>query len=302
MDIFTYTATFSMQDAFGNAYPATTSAAGTVIVSVSGLKIGLAAAAYTCFCIGVGLVISGFLALAGYITAIGAPALFAAAGAAFAIATGLGAGALDPPVPNFDYRAVVVVRLVRVPTQLPEAAPVSPVLQVLELLARVSALIEAMSATEARLMAARIDRDQSAIDRQTAEYRALRDSLLAVLAAIPPSTAETGEQLAEDPLRSSLASGRLLRRTFSEWSKEGLPANVRKEWLANELPVENLAYLQEALRTEGFTVRPFESLMGELAQAAAQIAASVQEESEAVLGGSSSGTGPVEAEEELPQR
>ena len=290
--LFTYTVTFSMQDEFGNAYPATTSSAGSVFVSVSGLKIGLAASAYTLFCVGVGLVISGFIALAGYITAIGAPALFAAAGAAFAIATGLGAGALDPPVPIFDYRSVVVLRLPRVPTQLPGAAPLSPILQMFELLARISAFIEAMSATEARLIAARIDRDQAAIDRQATEYRELRDRILAVAAQVPLAAFEAGELVREEPLRGGLVRVRALKQTLAEWTKDGLPAKVRREWTANNLPTGYLDDVQNALRTPGFAVRPIEDLIAELAQAAAQIAVGIQDESEAVLARSSIGTSP----------
>lgn len=300
MDIFTYTTTFSMQDAFGNAYPATTSSAGSVYVSVAGYKIGLAAAAYTCFCVGVGLVISGFIALAGYITAIGAPALFAAAGAAFAIATGLGAGALDPPVPDFEYRTVVVVRRASVPSELPEAAPLAPILQVLELLARISGMTEAMNATEARLAAARIDRDQPAIDLQAGEYRALRDRLLAAAESLPQSAFEAGDQLQTEPLSGGLASGRAIKRTVADWTKGGLPPELRKAWLANGRSADELKRIQEALQTKGFSMRSFDDLLRELEQAAAQIAAGVREESEAVLGASSGGLNPGAAEPEAP--
>jgi hypothetical protein len=87
--LFTYTVTFAMQDEFGNAYPASTSGTLALIVQVSTKKIALGASALAAEEIGVTLLALAFIALAGYYTAVGAPALFAAAAAAFAAAAAL---------------------------------------------------------------------------------------------------------------------------------------------------------------------------------------------------------------------
>jgi hypothetical protein len=281
--LFSYNVTFAMQDAYGNAYPPITSSSEAVAVVVSQSKVGFAVGAELSTAIAIGCLIAGFLALAGIITAVGAPALFAAAGVAFTIAGGLGLAALDPPVPNFDYRSIGPTKLPELPAVLKTQPALAPLLPVLALLWRISRMAETMSATEARLIAARIDRDPSAIQLQASEYRSLRDSILAAARHIPLAVVEAIDGIRKEPLLRPLANIRVLRQQAATWSRRGLPAKLRRAWIEGGLPEQQLKEIERALRTPEFVVRPIDVLLSELTQASALIARGIQDEAEGVL-------------------
>jgi len=282
--VFTYTVTFAAQDEYGNAYPAATSPALAVTVRVSTKKLALAASALAATEIAVTLLALAFLALAGYYTAIAAPALFAAAGAAYGAASGAGAGALDPPVPDFDYHRVVPTRPPAMPDELVGDPALDPLAAVFALLSRTAELDARMSATEARLIGARIDRDDAAIHLQSAEYRDLRDSLLTTLEYIPVAVlaaveSEEANRLLRPP-RSPEA-----REVLSMWSSEGLPAKLRRAARAGGLDAEVLKNLEQAFRSPEFVLRPIEAPLREISAAAPNLAMGVRDEAEAVLRG-----------------
>jgi hypothetical protein len=297
---FDYSVTFAMQDAYGNAYPARTSASESVVVSVSLVKIAFAVLAGLSAAVGLGLAIAGLAAVAGVFTAVAAPVLFAAAGVAFTIAAGQGLAALDPPVANFDYRIVVATRLPELPTELTAYHALAPLLPVFALLGRINGVTAAMSATEARLIAARIDRDPQAIQLQSAEYRALRDSLLAAARQIPLAVLEAIDGVRADPLLRPLADARVLQRSVDKWSRDGVPAKLRRSAIASGLPAEQLKDIEQALRTPGFVVRPIDVLLSELTQPVAQIASGIDDESQVVLYPPAAGTHPEGGGEEPP--
>jgi hypothetical protein len=281
-DAFVYTVTFDMQDEFGNSYPAVTSTSLTVGVAVSTAKLALAATAAAMFDIGVTLTALAFLALAGYYTAIGAPALFAAAGIAYGVAAGAGAGALDPPVPDFDYRRLVSAGLPELPAELEAEPALASLVTVFALLERVNRVDEAMTGTEARLIAARIDRDADAIALQSAEYRDLCDRLLATASHVPLAVLEAVEAEPAQPVVRLPKSTRL-RRAIREWASGGVPAKLRREALASGLSEAHLKDFEQALGTSDSVLRPIDVRLGDLSHAVAQFANAVQDDAEVVL-------------------
>jgi hypothetical protein len=283
IDIFTYTVTFSMQDAYGNAYPPSTSSGIVVVVGVSNLKLGLAATALVLMCLAVVLFIIGLAALGFYPTAGLGAALIAAAGVAAGIAAGFGAGALDPPVPNFDYRRIDSVKRSEVPQVLAENPGLASLVPVFALLSRIAAIEAAMTATEARLIAARIDRDREAIDQQVAEYQALRDSLLMAAGAVPSAAADATDAVRAEPSLRPAMDVRGLRRSAKALSDGGVSPKDRRSWIANGLTPEQVRDIELALSTPGFPVRPIDDVLSELPQIVAQIANGIQDESDAVL-------------------
>ena len=279
---FTYSVTFAMQDAYGNTYPAITSPTGFVAIVVSPAKIAFAVVAHLLFALGITLAVAGLAwLLSGDVPTAGG--LFAAAGAALTISAGFGIAALDPPVPDFSYRSVVATRLPELPAEVTTHPAFAPLLPIFALTARIGGLTASMSATEARLIAARIDRDASAILLQASEYRALRDSLLAAAHQIPLAAFEAVDGVRAQPALAPLTNARALQRTLATWSRSGLPAKLRRGWIDSGLPEQQLKEMEEALRTPERFARPIDVLMNELAQAAAQIASSVQDEANTVL-------------------
>ena len=284
--VFTYTVTFSMQDEYGNAYPASTSSSTAITITVSGLKIGLAATALIMFSIGVALVVIAIILFAtGFVGAAVAGLLVGIAGAAFTISAGFGIGALDPPVPNFDYHRVEPVPVPGLPVEATADPALAPLLPVLALLGRITALNAAMSATEARLIAARIDREPGATQLQWNQYAALRDSLLAAAESVPMAVSDAIDALrgeSDSGLRP-LLDGEALQRQAASWSRNGVPAQLRRAWMERGLAVQQLDDIEQAVRDPDFSVRPVDALLSDLSQAVALVARGTQEAADVVL-------------------
>jgi hypothetical protein len=280
--VFTYTATIAMQDEFGNAYPSSTSAPLAVLVRVSDAKLALAASALAAEEIGVTLLALAFIALAGYYTAVAAPALFAAAAAAFAAAAGAGAGALDPPVADFDYRRVVVTSPPGPSEELAGEPVLAPLVAVVALLERIIGLEAAMSGTEARLIGARIDRDEEAIRLQSDEYRDLRDSLLRAATNVPVAVSAAIESEEARPvLRPPKIAD--LRKALRKWSSSGVPRGMRRRATAAGLPAQYLKDFERALTSADFVLRSIEPQLREISQAATNLGSAVEDHAERVL-------------------
>jgi hypothetical protein len=159
----------------------------------------------------------------------------------------------------------------------------APLVPIFALMARISGITEAMSAAEARLVAARIDRDQEATRLQADEYAALRDSLLAAARQIPLSVVEGIEGMRAQPALEPLMNARTIKRTVAAWSRGGIPAKLRQAWIKNGLAEQQLKDIERALRTKGFAVRSADDLLNELPPAVAQIANGIRDEAAAVL-------------------
>ena len=280
--LFVYTVTFAMQDEFGNAYPPTASPPLTVAVRVSTAKLAFAATALALAEIALTLLALAFLALAGYYTAVAAPPLFAAFGAVFTAAGAAGLKALDPPVPDFDYHRVVPASPLELPATLTDEPGLAPVLAVVSLLARTSQLGAAMSATEARLIGARIDGDEDAIRLQSDRYRDLRDSALTATSYLPLAVdAAIESEQAQPVLRIPRKAD--VRKIVRDWSSNGIPAKMRRAALAGGLSAEQLDVVEQMLTMPKFRLRPIEEPLREISQAAANLGSGVQDEADLVL-------------------
>jgi hypothetical protein len=208
--------------------------------------------------------------------------LFAAAGIAYGVASAAGAGALDPPVPDFDYRRLVSAHLPERPAELEAEPALASLVTVFALVGRINSVDEAMTGTEARLIAARIDRDSDAIALQSAEYRDLCDRLLATAGHVPLAVVEAVEAVPAQPVLRLPKSTRL-RRAIREWASGGVPAKLRREALASGLSEEHLKDFEQALGTSDSVLRPIDVRLGDLSHAVAQFANAVQDDAEVVL-------------------
>ena len=172
-------------------------------------------------------------------------------------------------------------------SELPAVFTESPALAslgaIFSLLSRISAIEAAMSATEARLVAARIDRHPEGTSEQLAEYRALRDSLLLAAGSVPLAVADAVEALRSDEALSPLLGIRSVRRDWKALASNGVTAKDRRSWIANGLTPDALKVIEQALARSEIVPRPIEDLLAELTQAVAQIAVGIQDEAELVL-------------------
>jgi hypothetical protein len=280
---FTYSVTFAMQDAYGNAYPPSTSATTFVAINVAASKIAFATVAKVFFGIGVGLLIAAGIAAAHVITIVPALVLLGLAGVAFTVATGFGIAALDPPVPDFDYQRLVPTRPPVFPPVLRSHAVGAPLLPLFALLSRISEFNAVMTATQARLIAARIDRDSSAAQWQADEYAALRDALEAAARQVPLAAVQALDDVRAQELLQPLVDATALQKQADTWAETGLPKALRGTWLDNGLPERQLEDVEQALRTKGFEARPLDVLLADLTQASALMASAVHDESALVL-------------------
>ncbi len=282
---FTYSVTFAMQDEYGNAYPPSTSASTFVAITVAASKIAFASVAKVFFAVGSVLVVLGFLAIAGIVTIYASGVFFAAAGVAFTLSAGFGLAALDPPVPDFDYHRIVPTRLPALPGELHASSLAAPLLPLFGLLARINEFTAVMTATEARMIGARIDRDHGAMKLQHDEFTALRDALIAAAQQIPMAAHQAGDDVRAQAALRPLNDAELLRKQTQAWAEAGLPAKLHKAWVAQGLPAQQLKLLEQALRTPGFALPPLDALLAELAQTSAQLAQAVASEAAQTLAG-----------------
>ena len=140
-----------------------------------------------------------------------------------------------------------------------------------------------MSATEARLIAARIDREPDATQLQWNEYAALRDSLLAAAEHVPMAVSDAIDGLRAEPALLPLFDAEALQRQTASWSRRGVPARLRQAWLERGLAEERLHDIEQAVRDPDFSVQPLDALLGDLNQAVALIARGTQEAADTVL-------------------
>ena len=142
-----------------------------------------------------------------------------------------------------------------------------------------------MSATEARLIAARIDRERDATQRQWKEYATLRDSLLAAAAHVPMAVSDAidGLRAESESMIRPLLDAEALQRQAASWSRRGVPARLRRALIVRGLAEQQLNDIEQAVRDPDFSVRPVDALLSDLSQAVALIARGTQEATDAVL-------------------
>lgn len=193
--IFRYRVRGSLQDAFGNSYDVI-SDEGEVNVSVSGVKIASAISASVAVVTAAGFAAAAGFALAGVITALGAPALGAAAATAYAVASALGTYALDPPVPDPDF--ITTVNLDSYQGTIPKFA----LAKFFAAASQTIELVTPFNAIQGKILGAQKARDEAAIVKQhagLAEALALMDVHHADMQDALPEAQRELEALLADP-------------------------------------------------------------------------------------------------------
>ena len=264
---FTYTVRFTASDQYGNFYAESPpSIAAIVTVSVSGSKLALQQAA-------LGVLAAGVLA--------GIFSFGAALGPAMAAAGGLGKAAMDPPGPDPRYREAV---------PLPWAAPdqaetgggqFAALVQVLNHVGRIEAILEAMGITHGRLLAARLADDHEAIDLQRQTYRNAVGLLLEAAGGMVGSLSDLEASWRDDPDLQFDA----VRQRVRALQLGGLPPAAREQLQDQGVPDESMSALVAAVRddTVAALATDVQLLFRHLAWAFALLAAEVQRETPAIL-------------------
>jgi hypothetical protein len=153
---FYYTARFSLVDEFENHYSEVSSGIMAVIVEVSQAKRVLAAAAIGNVALGLAFIY-----------------IWPFASGAFSAATAFGAGALDPPEPNYRYREIVNVSPASVQDLGEESLVAATFREFLALQSEMVALHDALTETQSRLLGAQNVHDAQGITRQRRVYKEL---------------------------------------------------------------------------------------------------------------------------------
>jgi len=249
---FNYVVQMTLQDSWGNGYPPQNSNQLSITVSVPSNKItdanGCVAADATAVACAVGGAISGIFSFG-----IGAGIGAACAAAALATAAALLASAQDPPAPDFIYNAIVKPIIPSIPasTKLPQT------LAFLNLSLQGVSTYDALSATEGKLIAARLDKNVDGINLQTSTYKTLAGQLITSTNNLSESlTAAIAEIKAAVTANPSLTVDNL-RATLRSWQANGIPADVEQGMVSAKLSNANMSTLQTLIQTMDANTLPF---------------------------------------------
>ena len=252
---FTYVATFTLTDEFGNVYPPSTSPALSVAVLVPQAKQDLGLTAFHLLT----SAIAAF-AIAAVALSVGQPV---AAGILFAIAWGLWGPAIvhkamadDPPTPDFAYDERIRVSPISHPVRRDDAPPWADSLATgIDLLARVQAAHEALALIHPKILGARIDGDTKALRTQADDYRAALARLQAATAELPNALAQAREDLEADERLAGESqdaveawrSGSTIDAGRRLWRENDLPENVFDDLVERSAHFDELPPLGQAL-------------------------------------------------------
>ncbi|TMG72414.1 MAG: hypothetical protein E6H80_11840 [Betaproteobacteria bacterium] len=290
---FLYTVDFSLLDEFNNSYPTQTSAPLRIKVAVSFSKdacritaeINVDLAAFT--------TVIAFIALFSPGGQASAAALFLSAAGFEALSITFGNLALDPPVPDFRYDEVLhVVPPERGPDRKgvpPWLATLSPIT---ELLSRVVRAIAVLGPTEARLLAARMDNNATAINRQAANYRDAVRILEMAASALPGAASEAALAIEES---GALPPDKRVQETLAAVKRKGVPADARELWMRSNLPEESLARLEAVMREVRLPLPPFTASLREAMQALLRATDAIVARTPSVVGDDEGWVAPGEA-------
>jgi hypothetical protein len=241
---FHYVVEFSFVDHYGNGYPVVQSTPVTVSVGVALGKRMAGATAMAAAADAVYWAAAAGAALAGFITAFGAPALFAVAAGWYAAATTAGKVAQDPPEPDPRYREPVKLQSPRHLQVLDSNAQLKPIGAVISAVEQVFTASLALSEIEGRWMGARDAGDRKAMGLQAASYETVRAGLLKTVARVNRLAGEADRVLSNE----TVVSGPTLHKFLTQLQENGLPNQLRE--LATEADVswESVVGLETAVR------------------------------------------------------
>jgi hypothetical protein len=240
---FTYTVSFQFKDSYGNSSNLVITPGPTVKISVSASKLAYATSANL-----VAMEASVFAAAAAILLLAGNPiAAGICAGIAATLwksANKLGEQALDPPVPNFGYRANREVPMVE-PLKLSDSAPreLLPLISYTELVHIIASGAELLADVKSRVLATRIDLNAQAMAREQRVLDNLTGQILSASAALIPTAAEVVSSAA---IKSLLSKEQLF--DFLQGLEDGrLPAEFRQHWRTAGYAEEDLEAIEYAL-------------------------------------------------------
>jgi hypothetical protein len=257
---FQYVVNLTVKDAWGNGYPpGNTHPPATVIVSVADNKINDAWAALNANATAVAV------AAAGAVTGIFTFGIGAGVGtAAAALLVGIGAqylaSAKDPPAPDFNYLTQVDVRPVLNSSSSGEREE-SKTLAFLNVVLRCLAIGEALSATEGKLIGARMRENARGMSVQSRRYTSLGKQLQATAQKLTPALTASTSELADAPVPSIDE----IRATLRSWQVQGIPAQMQQQLAENSYSSAALASLEESIASISVdTVPPIQELLAAL--------------------------------------
>lgn len=194
--IYDYTATLEFTDIYGNNYGPLVIPGPTVTVKVADKKEHYAAAATAAAATAAALAVSAAIAAGTVCGLPAAAALGAAAGVATAVAAAAASKAQDPPEPDPDFMTNVEVVA---PALRPVGDPQDPAWEIRnslgECVMRLIAEDDALTAVHGKLLGARAAQSSEGVERQTAAYRALADTMAADTPHITDLAMRTQEAL-----------------------------------------------------------------------------------------------------------
>ncbi|WP_162055910.1 hypothetical protein [Pontibacter pamirensis] len=250
INTFRYTVNFTLEDEYGNLYPAVSSLEVAVTVKVPEVKLAAGFSAQGAMIAAAGFAIGAAAAFIGIFTAPTAPALFAMAAKAYAAAAAFGAVALDPPEPDPHFHESVSVE------PLPEMPPIltnpefTAIRDLLLSVFFITARDQARSIIHGRMMGALEAGDYQAIQMQANFYRQLTGELIAKAETLPSLSAEAIMQLEAHYLPST----EILAQAIHVVRSEGLTPELQQ--LRQEAGVEEqeLETLRALLQDESVLV------------------------------------------------
>lgn len=168
---YSYVATYTLQDNYGNPYPPSDSAPYVITVSVSPSKLADAGA-----CFSFAAQAATLLALAPFSGPAG-PWLLAGAATAGTVSAGFYAAANDPPIPDPAFRTEVLLISSYIEDLLPTDSPMPELRAFLVHSLRTIKIIDAIGQVTGKILGARQAEDPLAEAAQTAARSRLQDQL-----------------------------------------------------------------------------------------------------------------------------
>lgn len=244
--LFDYILNFSLQDDYNNIYPIDgtelTSSMLVVLVSVATWKWAAAGAATGFVADAVGFLAAAALALAGIITAGLAPGLFYAASLSYAAANIAGATALDPPVPDPNFKESVKVKYQKIPSKLLQTKGLSAIASYVSTTLKIMEQIAVLDSIHGKILGARHANVENGILTQVASYQSNVNLILNDFVNLVKYAKEAQNEL------DKLVSPTKRAKISFELLKKGLTSKMRKIALDAGVPKSTLSNLEQAIK------------------------------------------------------
>ncbi len=248
---FNYVVVMTLQDPWGNGYPPQNSNQLSVIVSVPQNKIndcsGASAASVAAVACAVGGAISGIFSFG-----IGAGIGAACAAACTALAANLLSSAADPPAPDFNYHLVTKPII---PT-IPATTKLQQTLAFLNLSLHAVSTYDALSATEGKLIASRLDQNVDGINIQSSQYKILATQLITTANNLPESLTTAIAEITNAVNATPSLNIDNLRTTLRSWQANGIPVDVENAMVSSKLSTTTISILQSLIQSTNANTLP----------------------------------------------